>query len=156
MSRIARLAAIFSLVAGCYFIFEIVAHAQSSNTWTSAGQMTQPRSGAAAVLLSDGTILITGGSDSIGVPQVSCEVYNPGSGTFTAAPSMNVPRANHAAILLSTGDVLVTGGLDDAAGDYSDTAEVYSTPPKNGLCSSHRSEPAWQGMRWPASWTAMC
>ena len=81
--------------------------------------MTQARSGAAAVLLSNGSVLITGGTDSSGIPLAATEIYNPATGAFTAAPAMNVPRANHAAIVLKTGDVLVTGGLTTGGG-YSD------------------------------------
>jgi hypothetical protein len=87
--------------------------------------MTESRSGAAAVQLTDGRILITGGSDSNGVPEATAEVYDPATGAFTAVPDMTVPRANHAAIVLQDGDVLVTGGLTTGGG-YSDSAEIYS------------------------------
>ena len=99
--------------------------AQVSNTWSSTGQMTQARSGAAAVLLDNGQILISGGTNGSGIPQATAEVYNPATGAFTALPAMNVPRANHAAIVLDTGDVLVTGGLTTGGG-YSDSAEIFS------------------------------
>ena len=96
-----------------------------TNTWSSAGHMTEARTGAAAVQLTDGRILITGGSDSNGVPQATAEIYDPATGAFAAVPDMTVPRANHAAILLGSGDVLVTGGLTTGGG-YSDSAEIYS------------------------------
>jgi hypothetical protein len=51
MGRIARFVTIFSMVTCCYFIFETVGHAQSSNTWIPAGHRCS-RAGAAAVLLS--------------------------------------------------------------------------------------------------------
>jgi hypothetical protein len=87
--------------------------------------MGQGRTGAAFVLLSDGKILITGGSDSSGIPQTSTEIFDPSTNSFSVAPSMNVPRASHAAILLQTGDVLVTGGLTTGGG-YTDTAEIFN------------------------------
>ncbi len=87
--------------------------------------MTQARSGAAAVQLTDKRILITGGTDGSGVPQAAVEAFNPATGVFTALPAMNVPRANHAAVVLESGDVLVTGGLT-TGGSYSDSAEIYS------------------------------
>src|ERR1035437_9741928 len=107
------------------FALQGVSQVQTPYTWFSVSQMTQARTAAAAVQLSDGRILITGGADNNGVPQTSAEFYNPAKGSFSAAPSMNVPRAHHAAIVLKTGDVLVTGG-STSGGGYSDTAEIYS------------------------------
>jgi hypothetical protein len=125
MNRIARFVAFAGLLAYSLFAPQWVSQAQGSNTWSSTGQMTQARSGAAAALLTDGQILITGGTDSNGIPQTAAEVYNPATGAFTALPAMNVPRANHAAVVLVTGDVLVTGGLTTGGG-YSDSAEIFS------------------------------
>jgi hypothetical protein len=115
---------ILSVLFCSLFALQGVSQASKPYAWSSAGQMTQARTGAAAVLLSNGWILITGGMDSGGVPQATAELYNPAAGTFSAAPSMNVPRAHHAAIVLTTGDVLVTGG-STTGGGYSDTAEIY-------------------------------
>jgi MBG domain (YGX type)/Galactose oxidase, central domain/Kelch motif len=124
MRKLERLFAVISL-----FLVSLVAitnaFAQSSNTWSAAGQMIQTRTGAAAALLSDGRVLITGGTDSNGMPQISAEIFDPVTGQFTQAAAMHVARANHAAIALTTGDVLVTGGLTDGGG-YSDTAEIFS------------------------------
>ena len=100
-------------------------YSQTSNSWSPTAQMTQARAGAAAVLLSNGRLLITGGVDSTGAPQTSTEIFDPATGQFTTAAPMNVARANHAAIALYTGDVLVTGGLS-AGGGYSDTGEIFS------------------------------
>ncbi|MGA2909232.1 MAG: kelch repeat-containing protein, partial [Terracidiphilus sp.] len=116
---------VFSLLISGVFAPQGQSQTLLTNTWSSAGHMTEARTGAAAVQLTDGRILITGGSDSNGVPQATAEVYDPATGVFTAAPEMNVPRANHAAILLGSGDVLVTGGLTTGGG-YSDSAEIYS------------------------------
>ena len=125
MNRAARFAAIASLLVCGVFALQGVSQAQVSNTWTSAGQMAQARTGAAAVLLTNGQILITGGADSTGVPQNTAEVYTPATQAFTAVAPMSVPRANHAAIVLASGDVLVTGGLT-TGGSYSDSAEIFS------------------------------
>ena len=124
-NRAARLVMIFSLFVLGLILPRAESQSPLSFNWSSAGQMTQARSGAAAVLLSNGSVLITGGTDSSGIPLAATEIYNPATGAFTAAPAMNVPRANHAAIVLKTGDVLVTGGLTTGGG-YSDSAETYS------------------------------
>ncbi len=84
MNRAARFAAIASLLVCGVFALQGVSQAQVSNTWTSAGQMAQARTGAAAVLLTNGQILITGGADSTGVPQNTAEVYTPATQAFTA------------------------------------------------------------------------
>ena len=125
MNRAARFVAILGLLVYGVFASQGVGQAQASNTWTVAGHLTQARSGAAAVLLTDGRVLITGGSDSTGIPQATAEIYDPATGTYAASTPMNVPRANHAAIVMRSGDVLVTGGLT-VGGAYSDTAEIYS------------------------------
>lgn len=87
--------------------------------------MAQARVGAAAVLLPDGRILITGGATTNGTPLASAEFYNPSTGAFSSAPTMNEPRTNHAAIVLKNGNVLVTGGLTSGGG-FSDSAELFN------------------------------
>src|ERR1017187_7702924 len=131
MNRAARFLTIFGLFLGV-FASQVASQAPASNTWTVAGHLTQARSGAAAVLLTDGRVLITGGTDSTGIPQATTEVYDPVAGTFASSPAMNVPRANHAAIVLKTDDVLVTGGLTTGGG-YSDSAEIYSVSSKQWM-----------------------
>ena len=126
MKSLVRSVAFLSVLAFGLFVPQVESQTKLSNTWSSAGQLTQARSGAAAVQMIDGRILITGGTDANGVPQATAEVYSPATGVFSALPAMNVPRANHAAVLLETGDVLVTGGLTSGGG-YSDSAEIYSS-----------------------------
>ena len=121
-----------SLLTVCSLLFASIltstqnSNAQSSNVWSASGQMVQARTGATAVPLPDGRILITGGADSNGVPQGSTEIFDPSTGQFSQAAPMNVPRASHAAIVLTTGDVLVTGGLTTGGG-FSDTAEIMNS-----------------------------
>src|SRR5947207_11713425 len=73
-------------------------------TWTSAASLSQPRSNASAVMLSDGRILITGGDDASG-PLQSNEIFAT-DGTITPAAAMNVARSRHFAVSLSDGRVL--------------------------------------------------
>ncbi|MDZ4674192.1 MAG: kelch repeat-containing protein [Gemmatimonadota bacterium] len=98
-----------------------------------------------AVLLQDGRVLVTGGSDerdSRGVYS-STEIFDPVAGVFRAQASLQVPRYKHAAssVLLPDGRVLIGGGAgaaelydpamsrflpvfgsDDLAGQFSATA----------------------------------
>ena len=90
--------------------------------WTSAVNLSQARTNAASVLLSDGRILITGGDGGSGALN-SAEFFTP-SGTVTAAGSMNVARSGHFAVALSDGRVLVGGG-NSSGGGTTNSAEIY-------------------------------
>jgi hypothetical protein len=61
-----------------------------------------------ATLLTDGTVLVAGGTTSA---TGTAEVYDPATNTFAATSGeMYVPRARHAATLLASGVVLLLGG----------------------------------------------
>src|SRR6185503_20128120 len=79
----------------------------STNTWTPTGSMQAARFNAAAVLLPDGKVLITGGFDASGAELDSTEVYDPSTGFSSAPPTMSAARARHTATLLPNGKVLV-------------------------------------------------
>ena len=98
--------------------------------FTATGVMEGGRAYHVATPLSDGRVLITGGSDANG-DFTSAELYDPKTGTFSRTGSMTVARTYHTATLLPDGRVLVAGG----GGDYSNlkflaTAELYD--PKTG------------------------
>ncbi|WP_336114595.1 DUF6603 domain-containing protein [Streptomyces sp. PTD9-10] len=90
-----------------------------SRTWTPAGSLAVPRTGHQATLLSDGTVLVTGG-DPNGTPsgarfstacQVSVEQYRPGTDTWVPCPGLPLAgRGRHQAVALRSGGVLVFGG----------------------------------------------
>jgi hypothetical protein len=62
----------------------------------------------ASTLLSDGTLLLTGGQfASAGLSQL----YDPASGIFSRSGDMTTHRGGHTATLLSDGAVLVSGGF---------------------------------------------
>lgn len=84
----------------------------SAGTFAATGSMVVGRSAApSALLLSDGRVLITGGSTGA-VPLASCELYSPGAGTFAAtAGPLATARAFHTATMLENDVVLVAGGL---------------------------------------------
>src|SRR5690348_795646 len=94
---------ILSLVIAIGLWLKATAIQVPSGTWAPAGNMAEARSGAAAVLLQDGTILVTGGESS-SVTLASAEFFSAGS--FAAAPAMNVARSGHAAVVLKDGRVL--------------------------------------------------
>ena len=82
-----------------------------------------------ATLLSDGTVLIVGGTvrTSTGTGSVglaSADVYSSRTGAFGTVGSMGTGRRDPATVLLPDGRVLIAGGWD---GDetYFDTAELF-------------------------------
>ena len=78
----------------------------------TTGEMTAPRSGQTATLLTNGLVLIAGGRDvSTFQTMAGAELYDPVTGAWQATGSMNTPRVNHTATLLPDGKVLVAGGI---------------------------------------------
>ena len=90
---------------------------QPSGSFSPTGSMPGPRAGAAATLLRDGQVLITGGDNA------AAELYDPRTGMFSPTGSMLTVRMDFTATLLANGRVLIAGGHDDASGLAS--AEIY-------------------------------
>jgi hypothetical protein len=84
------------------------------------------RSGHQATLLTDGRVLVTGGSDGEGKAIGFAEVFNPITTTWSLAAANLAPRLGHAASLLRDGRVLVVGGVPFASScEAVESAEVY-------------------------------
>jgi chitodextrinase len=92
----------------------------STGTFTTSGNMTIGRSSHTATLLSDGSVLVTGGNYFAG-KTATAEVYDSVAGTFAPVGSMTEARVGHTATLLNNGLVLIVGGA------YPDTqsSELY-------------------------------
>jgi multimeric flavodoxin WrbA len=103
----------------------------ATGLFTATGSMNNPRGGHTATLLSNGKVLVAGGSDSNSLPLASAELYDPAAGTFAATGSMNTNRVNQSATLLNNGTVLVAGGLSGLVGNPVAGAELYD--PATGL-----------------------
>jgi hypothetical protein len=82
-----------------------------TGTFSATGSMTAARFQQTATLLSDGRVLIAGGSDNGGQGLTSAELYDPKTGTFAATGSMTAARFQQTATLLSDGRVLIAGGF---------------------------------------------
>ncbi len=90
----------------------------STNRFTPVGDMRVRRHKHDAVLLRDGRVLITGGSDerdNVGVYK-STELFDAMSGTFVLGPVMSLGRYKHngTSVLLANGTVLLAGGAPQA------------------------------------------
>jgi len=91
-------------------------------TFSSTGSMAAVREFHTATLLTNGKVLVAGGTNSNGI-LASAELYDPASGTWSATGSLNTARFSHTATLLPNGKVLVAGGGNSDGALAS--AEVY-------------------------------
>ena len=115
-----------------------------TGTFSATGSMRTARAGHTATLLSDGRVLVAGGSGTDGQGLTSAELYDPQTGTFSVTGSMTAGRFQQTATLLPGGRVLVAGGFIDggmAAGGSTNTvvsslasAELYD--PTTGTFSA--------------------
>ena len=90
----------------------------ASGVFSRAGDMRVRRHKHDAVLLPDGHVLVTAGSDERDDRGVhdSSELFDPATGAFTAGPTMQLGRYKHAgsSVLLPSGLVLIAGGAPQA------------------------------------------
>jgi len=99
-----------------------------TNTFTVTGNMGTPRGYHAAVLLSNGKVLIVGGyaGDGYVIAQTppTAELYDPTTGSFTPTGNMAIGSEGLTATLLMNGQVLVAGGQNGFLG-YLSVVELY-------------------------------
>jgi N-acetylneuraminic acid mutarotase len=84
-----------------------------TGSWSTAGSMTEARSGPTATRLPDGRVLVAGGwgsTEPFGPKLASSELFDPATRTWTASGSLPEPFGGHTAILLANGMVLIAGG----------------------------------------------
>ena len=103
---------------------------------TGTKSLNTPRTGHAATLLPNGTVLVVGGENSGGVLS-SGEIYDPSTGAFTTTTnSLNTMRTGATATLLNNGTILIVGGSSDGtAGGALTSAEVFD--PIAGTFTAH-------------------
>jgi N-acetylneuraminic acid mutarotase/HEAT repeat protein len=92
--------------------------------WTKTGPMQVQRWRHTATFLSDGKVLVVGGSGSWLEPLSSAELYDPKTGKWTPTGAMHKERYDHTATTLLDGKVLVAGSYENA-GDALSSAEVF-------------------------------
>ncbi len=96
-------------------------------TWLLTDSLKEGRHSQTATPLSDGRVLIVGGTQGGfgGEGLTSVEVYEPISDTWSTAASLNVARNQHTATPLPDGKVLVVGGWNGSSTPVYASVEVY-------------------------------
>lgn len=100
------------------------------------GTLAQARAGHTATLLSDGTVLLTGGRGPDKEVLSSAEVFDPTSlQSASLSAELTIPRTEHTATLLPNGEVLQAAGRDRHGPQFS--AELFQRDGTfNGLPAS--------------------
>ena len=99
----------------------------TSTAELTAATMSTPRASAAMSLLTDGTVLITGGyTDLSGMPSALADEYDPETGRVQAVGPMQHSRARHTSTVLRNGLVLIVGGGDASAELYDPYLKQFS------------------------------
>src|ERR1041385_4642491 len=122
MPRFIRALVVFASILFFASILRATLPDVQTGHWVNSSVLSQGRTGAAAVLLPDGRVMITGG-DVNGSPSSSVEMFNADGSIASAAP-MSPARSGHSAFLLTSGEVLVTGGRTGGGGT-TNSAELY-------------------------------
>jgi hypothetical protein len=94
----------------------------TTNSWSPAASLATGRFSVTATLLSNGKVLVVGGSGegpSSGIVLTSAELYDPATNTWTAPGSLLTAHEQQTATLLHDGRVLVVAGL----GSYTPTSD---------------------------------
>jgi hypothetical protein len=104
----------------------------ASGTFSLTGSMLVPRHKHDAVLLADGRVLVTGGSDELDDQgaYTSAEIYDPVTSAFSPVADMPAIRYKHigTSLLLKNGKALVAGGASNAV-VYDPLTNVFTTVP---------------------------
>ncbi|WP_224242475.1 kelch repeat-containing protein [Hyalangium gracile] len=112
----------------------------TTGTWAATAPMRSPRRNHSATLLSNGQVLVVGGSGASGQPQNTAELYDANTGTWSPAGTLSVGRAYHSATSLPNGMVLVVGGGgSEQAGSAS--AELFHPPTGSWTMTASMARP---------------
>lgn len=83
----------------------------TSAPWASAGALAQARSHHSATPLSDGSVLIAGGSGA-STALASAELWNAATGRWVLAKNMQAARFHHAGVRIADDRILLLGGTN--------------------------------------------
>ena len=101
----------------------------AAGAWTATSRMLDDHFAHTATLLSDGTVLVTGGGGDVSTDVA--ELYDPDTGSWATTGAMIAGRQLFTATLLQDGRVLVAGGVGEPDEVALATAELYD--PSTGV-----------------------
>ena len=109
-------------------VIALVLAATLSFAWTPTGSMHTARASQTATLLTNGLVLVAGGTGDANNALASSELYNSASGTWSSTGNLHVARVSARAVLLANGRVLTMGGClsNDCQGSTTRSAEIYN------------------------------
>jgi hypothetical protein len=90
-----------------------------TGVWSSTGSMAAARYNHQSVLLPNGKVLVSGGSNASS-SLASSEIYDPATGAWSPAGSMSVSRSSTALTLIPNGRVLIGGGSGGNTSEFFD------------------------------------
>ena len=103
--------------------------------FSSTGTLAAARGYHASTVLTDGKVLISGGTN-IGGFLDSSELFDPTAATFLPAGTMSAARRSHGATLLPDGRVLIAGGVGSGGTLLSGAELFYPFPPTEFLVTN--------------------
>jgi|AutmiccommuBRH23_1029490.scaffolds.fasta_scaffold00301_62 N-acetylneuraminic acid mutarotase len=121
------------LITCIFFLSSFVADITSTGKaapgeWEYIAPLPSARFNHAVVLLTNGKVLVTGGTQGGDTFLNSAAIYDPFRGNWSNISSMNYSRSGHTATLLPDGRVLVSGGKGLSGigtADFLNNAEIY-------------------------------
>ena len=97
----------------------------ATGQWTITGDLGTAHAYHTATVLSDGTVLVAGGSFMSTAATAAAELYHPDTGSWTAVGSLTTARMLHTASLLNGNRVLLAGGSTGGCCSGTTAAELY-------------------------------
>src|ERR1035437_5479641 len=86
-----------------------------AQTFTPSAPLRTARYGANAIVLKDGSVLVSGGvTKAAGQATATAEIFDPRTQQWRSVGPMKTPRQHHIAALLGDGRVLIAGGQNDS------------------------------------------
>jgi hypothetical protein len=96
----------------------------ATGSWSTTASCNA-RAFAAAVVLPNGKVLVTGGMTSATATTNTCQVFDPVAQSWAATGAMGTARAFHTATLMANGEVVVIGGLNNST-TATNSVEIFN------------------------------